>query len=215
MRIFSIIMVCLILSIPYKVGQGFNNKNLIFKQPKNEKITEKVIEKTISKKVEEKKHKDLKVFIKRIIYIESRGKINAFNGHYLGKYQMGKSAMNDMNFEYNQYKFLNDFNNYFPEERQDSLYIEYIKKIKWRYMYKYIKLYNGSVIKGVKINEASIVAGSHFLGVGSMRKFLETNGDYNPQDGNQKSLLYFMSKFDDLKIKIDPKLYYKKVFNYG
>ena len=132
---------------------------------------------------------------------------------YTGKYQMGEAAMVALGI-YKETKNVNYYNNDWSgifkknkfgitslwdyrtsPEKQDQLIVAY-KKIEWGYI-KHFKLdeYVGKTINGIKITKSGMLAGTHLVGIGGLKVFLESNGTKIPKDGNNTPITEYLSKF--------------------
>jgi len=111
-----------------------------------------------------------------------------------GKWQFGKRRLIDYNREHNT--------NHTPksvsamsEEEQDKLadwhFADIRKFIKDEGLDKYI----GKQIKGVTLSERSLMAVAHLGGKTGLRKFLETDGQYNEDDQFGTTLLKYAKDF--------------------
>ena len=148
-------------------------------------------------------------------YRESGNKYNIENTYgYLGKYQMGESALKDAGYYKGDPTRRNDWigewtgkdgvwskedflNN---PQAQDNAIREYHRKT-WRYI-KALRLdkYVGKTIKGIYITESGLIAGAHLLGVGNVKKFLKSNGRKIPRDGYGTPITEYLSKFSGYDI---------------
>ena len=169
-----------------------------------------------------KNKKDLsktgQTFLEGLIEFESKGNgeykpVNRFG--YLGAYQMGKAALNDLGvYTESDGKYINDQkhkewtgtfikDNKFgitsvtdflnSPEKQDKAIIRYMQ-LNWISITKNIDIdkYIDQTIAGVKITKLGLLAGSHLVGVGAIKEFLESGGTKIPKDKNGKSALDYM-----------------------
>lgn len=119
---------------------------------------------------------------------ESQGLYKLVNPYgYMGKYQFGKSALRAVGI-YNTKEFLNN------PRLQERAFKALLAKNKWE-LRKEIELYDGRVIKGVKITESGLLAAAHLAGAGSVKNFLKTNGNKGFRDGFGTSLKSYIKKF--------------------
>ena len=133
-------------------------------------------------------------------FSESSGKYDAINQFgYLGKYQMGESALADAgyyignspsNLQEWKGEFLGKGNVKSKEDflnnpqAQENAVREFMKK-QWQYLKnngstKYV----GSTINNIEITPAGLLAGAHLKGAGGVIEYLNSNGKKNTYDGN-------------------------------
>jgi len=139
-----------------------------------------------------------KDFLHKLAWRESRGNwtvVNRFG--YIGKYQFGQAALTELNYQVDIDSFkVNPL--IFPEHIQDSLAIELVKLNKRR-IKPFIKRYAGKTINSIKVTESGILAASHLVGGGNVRKWLRSKGKNCTLDGNGVSIeeyLVLFSKFN-------------------
>lgn len=58
----------------------------------------------------------------------------------------------------------------------------------------------GRTINGVLITESGLLAGAHLVGVGSLQRFINSNGAIVPVDGNNTSIAEYISRFGGYNI---------------
>ncbi|VXC23697.1 Peptidoglycan-binding protein LysM [Flavobacterium sp. 9AF] len=127
-------------------------------------------------------------FKQAVAFKESRGVLNKVNTFgYMGKYQFGRSTLRSVG--------IHDFQEFLRNpEWQDKAFRALIAKNKWE-LRKEIEKYNGRVINGVKITESGLIAAAHLGGVGSVKKYLRSNGKRGFKDGYGTSLKSYIKKF--------------------
>jgi|SaaInlV_125m_DNA_1040241.scaffolds.fasta_scaffold00280_45 hypothetical protein len=139
--------------------------------------------------------KNLDAFLHLLAFRESTNNwkvINRFG--YMGKYQLGKLALMDIDMDsITVQKFRKDRNS-FPEYLQDIAIKKYIKKNK-HYLRRYIKKYNNKTIKGIKVTESGMIGAAHLVGQRSVKQWLRRNGRVNKVDGNGVSLESYLMLF--------------------
>ena len=86
----------------------------------------------------------------------------------MGKYQFGSETLRSIGV-HNDDLFLNS------PKIQEKAFIALLSKNKWE-LKDEIEKYDGSVINGILITESGILAAAHLGGVGSVKKYLRTNG---------------------------------------
>ena len=127
-------------------------------------------------------------FKEAVGFKESRGNYFAVNTFgYKGKYQFGGSAMRSVGVT-NAALFL------YSPEIQEKAFVALLSKHKYL-LRDYIAKYSGKTINGVVITESGILAAAHLGGVGSVKKYLRSNGKRGFRDGYGTSISYYFKKF--------------------
>lgn len=154
-----------------------------------------------------------KQFLNRLGYLESKNRYNSSNIYnYVGKYQFGKYALEEIG--YNKDSIINirsstyiDSNNrrvfdteLFTPQEQEICIRKLMHRIEHKYLKKEIKKYDGKVISGIWITKAGILAAAHLKGYNSIRRFLNSNGRYNPTDAFGTSIKEYLQIFEHYKL---------------
>jgi hypothetical protein len=84
--------------------------------------------------------------------------------------------------------------NIWPEREQDRAMIKLLKKNKI-YLGEYLSEFEGKMINGIKITKSGLLAGSHLVGAGAIKQFLDSNGQFVPKDGNGVPVTDYIKKF--------------------
>ena len=105
----------------------------------------------------------------------------------MGKYQFGIQALRAIGITNNE-QFLNN------PQLQEKAFVALLKINKWQ-LRDLIKNYRGKIIDGVRVTESGILAAAHLGGVGSVRKFLESNGKRKIKDSYGTSIKSYMKDF--------------------
>jgi galactitol-specific phosphotransferase system IIB component len=155
-----------------------------------------VIDDVTTKKDEIKVKNDLHKFLKDLAQKESSMNPKAVNRlGYIGKYQFGNMALQDLELDdkINAHKFKKN-PAIFPEKMQDKAMIKLLKLNK-NYLGNYIEKFVGKNVAGVNITKSGLLAGSHLVGAGAIKKFLDSNGVYIPKDANGVPVTEYIQKF--------------------
>jgi hypothetical protein len=155
-------------------------------------------------------------FLRALGYRESSGRYNIENRYgYLGKYQMGEMALKDAGYYkgdstprkndwigewtgkdgvWSKEDFLNN-----PQAQENAIR-EYHRKV-WKYI-KALGLdkYVGRVIGGVLITESGLLGGAHLVGVMNLKRFLNSNGQIIPKDGNNVPITHYIELLNGYNI---------------
>jgi len=147
-------------------------------------------------------------FLRALGYRESSGRYNIENRYgYLGKYQMGEMALKDAGYYkgdstprindwigewtgkdgvWSKEDFLNN-----PQAQENAIR-EFHRKV-WKYI-KALGLdkYVGKTVAGIKITESGLIGGAHLVGVLNLKRFLHSNGQIIPKDGNGVPVTHYI-----------------------
>ncbi len=153
---------------------------------------------------------DYKDFLRALGYRESGGRYNIENTYgYLGKYQMGESALKDAGYYKGDPTSRNDWigewtgkdrvwskEDFLNNPRaQENAIREYHRKT-WKYIRALgLDKYVGKTVKGIYITESGLIGGAHLLGTGNVKRFLKSNGRVIPRDGYGTPITEYISKF--------------------
>ena len=133
-------------------------------------------------------------FRKALAQSESSGRYGVVNDEgYTGRYQFGPSRLTD---------YMNATGQQFSMEqfRTDPELQERVQAWHERDILDYISSegldqYIGMNVGGVEITPTAMLGMAHLGGKAGMKKFLETGGEYNPSDSNDKSLRDYGQQF--------------------
>jgi hypothetical protein len=133
-------------------------------------------------------------FKEALAFKESQGKYHKVNTlGYLGKYQFGTQTLKSIGI-HDSLSFLNN------PKLQEKAFIALLAKNKYE-LRKEILKYSGHVISGVRITESGILAAAHLGGVGSVKKFLKSNGEKKCKDNYGASVKSYMKMFGGYETK--------------
>ena len=173
---------------------------------------------------EEVKKITMQELLKMNSRIESNNKWDVANKYgYLGKYQIGKSALIDLGYDSawveqirNSIYCISDtilvddvvkIRNFyyfdltlFPPKKQEEVIIKLLNKNEKIYLKKHIRKYVGKEIGGIRITKAGILSAS-FLGFGYVDKYLKSNGKINPADGNGHTIKDRLKHFQNYEVE--------------
>lgn len=160
--------------------------------------------------------KTLQQFLDDLGARESGGYYQAFNKYgYAGKYQMGEMALvdcgyykkaskkynNDWSGEFtgkdNIYSIKDFLNNPIAQENAQIIF----KKKQWTYLKSVgADKYVGKTINSYKITPSGLLAAAHLKGVGSVIKYLKSNGINNEKDAFGTSVEDYLKKFAEYDV---------------
>ena len=127
-------------------------------------------------------------FREALAFKESQGKYRKINTlGYIGKYQFGVETLKSVGI-HDSTHFLNS------PKLQEKAFVALLSKNKWQ-LKDEIEKYRGKVIDGVKITESGLLAAAHLGGVGSVKRFLKSNGKYKCKDQYGTSVKSYMKEF--------------------
>lgn len=127
-------------------------------------------------------------FKQAVAHKESQGKYSKINTlGYLGKYQFGVETLKSIGID-DSVKFIKS------PKLQEEAFIALLSKNKYE-LQDYIQRFEGKMIDGVKITESGILAAAHLGGTGSVKRFLNTNGERKCKDEYGTSVKSYMKEF--------------------
>jgi hypothetical protein len=127
-------------------------------------------------------------FKEALAFKESQGKYRKINTlGYIGKYQFGVETLKSVGI-HDSTHFLNN------PKLQEKAFVALLSKNKWQLKAE-IKKYRGKVIGGVRITESGLLAAAHLGGVGSVKKFLKSNGKNISKDQYGSTVKSYMKEF--------------------
>lgn len=127
-------------------------------------------------------------FKEAIAHKESQGKYDKINTlGYMGKYQFGIETLKSIG--------INDSVGFINNPRlQEKAFVVLLSKNKYA-LKDYINYYEGKIVDGVKITESGILAAAHLGGSGSVKRFLNSNGEKKCKDDYGTSVKIYMKDF--------------------
>ena len=129
-----------------------------------------------------------------IAHKESQGKYRRINTlGYLGKYQFGVGTLKSIGI-HDSLGFLNN------PKLQEKAFVTLLSKNKYELRH-YIKYFEGKVVDGVKITESGILAAAHLGGTGSVKRFLNSNGERKMKDDYGTSVRTYIRDFGGFDTK--------------
>jgi hypothetical protein len=119
---------------------------------------------------------------------ESQGKYKKINTlGYLGKYQFGMETLKSIGIK-DSIGFMNS------PKLQEKAFVALLSKNKYE-LQDYIIDFEGKIVDGVKITESGILAAAHLGGTGSVKRFLNSNGERKCKDEYGTSVKTYMRDF--------------------
>lgn len=127
-------------------------------------------------------------FKEAIAHKESQGKYKKINTlGYMGKYQFGKETLESIGIK-DSTGFMNS------PRLQEKAFVVLLSKNKYE-LQDYIIDFEGKIVDGVKITESGILAAAHLGGTGSVKRFLNSNGERKCKDEYGTSVKTYMRDF--------------------
>ncbi|UPT71465.1 MAG: peptidoglycan-binding protein LysM [Flavobacterium sp. JAD_PAG50586_2] len=127
-------------------------------------------------------------FREALAHKESQGKYRKINTlGYLGKYQFGIETLKSIGITDNLH-FMNS------PKLQEKAFVVLLSKNKYE-LQDYIENFEGKIVDGVKITESGILAAAHLGGSGSVKRFLNSNGEKKCKDDYGTSVRTYMRDF--------------------
>lgn len=133
-------------------------------------------------------------FKEAIAHKESQGKYTKINTlGYLGKYQFGVETLKSIGIK-DSVGFMNS------PKLQEKAFVALLSKNKYE-LQDYINYFEGKIVDGVKITESGILAAAHLGGAGSVKRFLNSNGERKCKDEYGTSVKTYMRDFGGFETK--------------
>ena len=127
-------------------------------------------------------------FKESIAFKESQGKYCKINTlGYIGKYQFGIETLKSIGIN-DSIGFMNS------PKLQENAFVILLSKNKYE-LKDYINFFDGKVIDGIKITESGILAAAHLGGTGSVKRFLNSNGERKCKDEYGTSVKTYLKDF--------------------
>ena len=127
-------------------------------------------------------------FKEAVAYKESQGKYGKINTlGYMGKYQFGIETLKSIGI-IDSIRFMNN------PKLQEKAFVALLSKNKFE-LQDYIQIFEGKIVDGVKITESGILAAAHLGGVGSVKRFLKTDGERAKKDAYGTSVKTYLRDF--------------------
>lgn len=137
-------------------------------------------------------------FLKALGKRESGNKYdNDRNMPYWGYYQIGPMVRKTLHVSVSWQEFKQD------SIYQDSLMYKNLIYNKERITKEYFNYFIGKEINGIVITYSGILASAHIGGGGGVRKYLYSNGRYNPKDRLNTSIADYMKLFAGYEFDLD------------
>lgn len=186
----------LIASILIGSYMGISKVNELMNKAGVEETQQQEIIRTAEQNTQRKINNETHKFLKALAKKESSSNPKAVNRlGYIGKYQFGKMALQDLELDdkINAHKFKKN-PAIFPEKMQDKAMLKLLKLNK-NYLGDYINKYEGKNIGGIDITKSGLLAGSHLVGASNVKKFLDSNGSFVPKDANGVPVTDYIANF--------------------
>jgi hypothetical protein len=186
----------LIASLLLGSYMGINKVNELMNKAGIEIVEQQEIIKSAEQNTKKKIDNEIHKFLRALAKKESSSNPKAVNRlGYIGKYQFGKMALQDLELDdkINAHKFKKN-PAIFPEIMQDTAMVKLLKLNK-NYLGNYINKYEGKNIGGIDITKSGLLAGSHLVGASNVKKFLDSNGTFVPKDANGVPVTEYIANF--------------------
>jgi len=141
--------------------------------------------------------------------------VNPFG--YIGRYQFGETALIDCNIYIKDGSRKNDWKGGWAEEawekgiysRDDFLdrpafqdfSLFRFNELQWAsIVHRDLTKYIGKEIGGIKVTRSGMIGGAHLVGPSALAKFLKSNGQQVPVDGNGTKITEYIQLFSDFDL---------------
>lgn len=166
--------------------------------PSDVNVRDRVIylEQLKTKIIEVEREKQLNLFLNDLGYQESRNNPNIYNKFgYIGRFQFGQAARNATGYGHiKTHDFIKDPSIWSEKEQISAMKI-LLQKNELQLL-KYI-VKTPYKIRNITITKSGILASAHLAGVMNVKRFLETDGMYDPSDAFGSRLGSYMIRFSD------------------
>ena len=127
--------------------------------------------------------RSLEEFKTALAFKESSNNWRKYNPYgYIGKFQFGQAALDITGYGHVSFFDFIDNPSIFPEKDQDMA-MDSLLNFNAYVLKEYIRDYEGSlVLDSIPVTKMGILAASHLAGPANVKRFLKTNGRYDPKD---------------------------------
>ena len=164
---------------------SYNSEAIMMKMVKEKKLRERL---AFNRSLEE--------FKADIAFKESSNNWRKYNPYgYIGKFQFGQAALDVTGYGHVSFFEFIDNPSIFPEHEQDMA-MDSLLSLNAYILKDYIRNYEGTVVlDSIPVTKLGLLAASHLAGPGNVKRFLNTNGRYNPKDQMGTKLSDYLEKF--------------------
>jgi len=175
------------------LGTGFSN---IYAPNKIEQETPQALyEKHEKQRKEDIKQQQINLFLLKLGKLESNNNWQIYNKYgYMGEWQLG--ALRTLGYHDITFKEFKKNPNIFPPDLQKEAVIK-LMDFNEKRIDKYFSDYIGKSINGVEITKEGLLAAAHLGGLGSVRKYLYSNGKVNKRDAYKTSIEDYIKHFEE------------------
>ena len=150
------------------------------------------------------------IFIEAIAYSESRNNPMIVNSlGYVGLFQFGEAARrvvgapiitkNDFRQDTITKKWYLKNIKIWPPEEQYLAMVRFMERNE-NILVQEIEQYSGKVICGILVTKSGMLAAAHLAGTEGVKKFLRSNGQYNPHDLYDTKITTYLLKFQNYQL---------------
>jgi hypothetical protein len=136
-------------------------------------------------------------FLEKLAFIESSNNHTVVNKYgYMGKYQIGRDALSTIGLGSVPDKL------FLSSPDLQDLAVKFLFLHNKNMLATYIGKYDNRVVGGIYITQSGILAAAHLGGSESVKKFLDTNGQYDFKDGNNTPISRYIKELGDYKLNL-------------
>ncbi len=135
-------------------------------------------------------------FKRELASLESSNDWTRYNLYgYIGKYQFGQDALEATGFGHVNFNtFVQDPGTFSENEQEQAM--DRLLKLNEQVLRPYIHRYVGhKVLDSITITRSGLLAAAHLAGPGNVKRFLESEGSFNPKDRMGTRLSDYLSGF--------------------
>lgn len=131
----------------------------------------------------------------KLAHKETKNNYQAVNSiGYIGIYQFGPSALKATGYGHITAEEFTANPNIWPPQEQEKAMTKLIR-LNSKALDTIIKKHVGDTILDIKITKNGLLAAAHIAGAGGVKKFIRTNGQYNPTDKYGTKLSEYLEEF--------------------
>ncbi len=162
----------------------------------NTKLDKEHVGNCITKLERENKKLRLELFKKDLAFRESTNNWRKWNRFgYMGKYQFGTQALEMTGYSHVTFKAFIRNPNVFPEVDQEKA-MDSLMSFNRYVLRNYMKEYLGEKISKVRVTETGLLAAAHLSGPTNVKRFLDSNGKFDPKDSFGTKLSDYLKGFE-------------------
>ena len=164
--------------------------------------TDEIRDEFIRREQQEFYANELDRFLNHLAIRESSDDWKVYNPWgYIGKYQIGRAARIDTGYGHISFNEFVRNPEIFSEHDQREAVIR-LMKINYSRLMPMLEICNGVVVGGIELTPAGMLAGAHLAGAYNVRRYIMTDGKFNPRDALGTRLSDYLQEFAGYNLKV-------------